>query len=76
MHLTIQPTLDGDEPAHVVYVHLRPDWRRPGYWRVDLSVYLAVEPTKDPVAKDSYEGLTFTEAGDVVEATLRGLPFV
>lgn len=76
MQLTIQPTLDGSDPPYVLTVYMRPSWRHPGFWKADIAVYPDGAPTGPPVARDVYDGLTFLEAGDVIEATLRGLPLV
>lgn len=74
MRLHIQPTLEGDEPDYSFSSYLHPDWRHPGYWKLQLRVYHAADPTGPPVAHEVYDQLTFQEAGDVLEATLRGLP--
>lgn len=74
MQLHIQPTLDGEEPAYSFSSFLHPDWLNPGYWKLHIRVYPADKPTGPPVADAVYDSLTFEEAGDVLEATLRGIP--
>lgn len=74
MQLFIQPTLEGDEPAYSLSSYLHPDWTHPGYWKLHVKVYPAADPTGPPVAHEVFDRLTFAEAGDVLEATLRGLP--
>lgn len=74
MLITIQPGLDGTAPEVVVSVYLRPDWKSPGYWMLRIAAHPAGSPTRDPLGVDNYEGLTFVEAGDVIEATLRSIP--
>lgn len=74
MLLALQPTLDGDLPQVTLSVWLRPDWNRPGYWRLKVTAHRTNAVTEPPLATDAYTGLTFAEASDVIEATLRSLP--